>query len=791
MKAMLFLLPMALITTAISAQHTDRDIVISASSASLQQVLTLLREDYALRFSYNNEQVPLGKKLTLSPGTIKLSLLLKSICEQTGLEHHIAGDQIVLRAKPRPTATQLVQGCITDAATGQPIPYVSIALQDMPNGTLSNEAGLFALTLRAQHMPATLVFSCIGYKSQKIALSSPVAENLTIHLEPETVHLAAVEVHAKTGLSILEEALARMRENYDTGAVRYTLFVRDLTLANGEPIGASEAVHEAYRGTTHQASARQTSLVKGRRDKDHATYQRILSTFPRWTGFDLWVDLDLIFKSDLALPRDDDSFLSKKFLQQHDFELLGTSRLNNRDVYVIAFDQKDRFKNRSLYTGKLYVDLETLAFVRIASGLSPKGIRQARFFGTTRAMALIFGYPECRIGNITTITDYTPINDKWHIRAIHVDLTFTVAKTRKALDLDLNLKGDLIVTDMELANPKPLETEPTMTADDFRYRLYSYDSTFWNSYTTIATDRQTEEAFATIAAKNKRSPFDPAFWKRYQPYKSNPSLLKPADSAQATQALADTTSSAPAKTPAAKPHYATLTQTHHTKHFILAHTPADSLSATTLGHLLEDNYARVLGDFNMTALPEPVLAEIYPSIDDYHFAIGKPAAPPSDAGMATSNTTFKMVSPRNPGPYHTTTSLMRGAIHEFAHCVHYCFVATLNDKDQHELALHAESPWLFEALACYEAGQFYEPTRFAYLADGHYPTLRELNEVDANGNIYDVGFVLIDYIIKTFGKEALLKLVRSNSNTVQAFGQTEAGFERGFYQYLKQKYFIK
>jgi hypothetical protein len=772
-----------LIPVAASAQPTDRDIALPFPSASLQEMLAYLNTSYALKFSYNNEQIPLQQKLTLTPGTTRLNQLLQIICEQTNLEYRITGDQIVLRAKTRPSNV-VVQGSVIDAAN-RPLAYVSITLQGGPKGTITNDAGMFSMAIDHKDAPITLLFSCIGYKSERITISLPISEKLRVYLEPETIQLAAVEVHAKTGLSILSEALARIDQNYDTGAISYTLFVRDLTESNGDPIGVSEAVHQAYRGTG-PTPARQLSFVKGRRDKDYAAYQKILSTFPRWTGFDLWTDLDLIFKNDLAMPREEESFLSKKYLQQHDFELLGISRLHDRDVYVIEFNQKDRYKNKSLYTGKLFIDTETLAFVRIESGLSPKGIKHSRFFGTTRAMAIIFGYAECRIQDIKTAIDYTPLHNKWYIRAMNIDVSFIVAKTSKALALDMHLKGDIIVTDMELANPKPLPADAVMDRYDSRNRLYLYDNAFWNGYTTIATDHQIDEAFATIAGKNRRTTFDANFWRRFEPYKSKPALMPRVDSLAPTHT--DHTESKAASIATGKARHAVLTQTYYTTHFVLAHTAADSLTAIRIGQLLEDHYARILRDFDLNTLPEPVLAEIYPSIEDYHFAIGKNNAPPSDAGMATGNTTFKLVSPRNPGTYHTTASLELAAIHEFAHCVHYCFVASLDTDTHNNLTQQTDSPWLFEALASYEAGQFYNPTRFAYLKEGHHPTLQELNDVDANGKIYDLGFVLIEYIIKSSGKEKLLNLIRHNGNVAQTLNKTEAEFEKDFYQYIQQTY---
>src|SRR5690606_17021703 len=107
--------------------------------------------------------------------------------------------------------------------------------------------------------------------------------------------------------------------------------------------------------------------------------------------------------------------------------------------------------------------------------------------------------------------------------------------------------------------------------------------------------------------------------------------------------------------------------------------------------------------------------------------------------MAVSEDRFKMVSPSRPGSYHTHTAILKAAVHEFAHCVHYQFMSHLTEGEKREISDNDEAPWLFEAMACYAGGQFYAPDRFEYLKKGNYPTLDELNSVEYGEKIYDVG----------------------------------------------------
>jgi hypothetical protein len=93
-----------------------------------------------------------------------------------------------------------------------------------------------------------------------------------------------------------------------------------------------------------------------------------------------------------------------------------------------------------------------------------------------------------------------------------------------------------------------------------------------------------------------------------------------------------------------------------------------------------------------------------------------------------------------------------------------------------------------QAIACYEAGQYYEPHRFEYLVRGHYPSLQELNKVNENGKIYDLGYLLIDFIRNTWGKKAVINIIKQNGDIQRALSLSEAEFETQFYAYLIKEY---
>ena len=797
MKSILKLLIILLVSyDTVSGQDLEKKVSISYTDASLEIVLAELSRRYELKFSYSKDLVELTKKITLVIERGSIRQVLEGISDQADIQYQLIGHQIVLKRKSKPDEMIQVKGKVIDNATNVPLAFASVRLDRAPLGTATNTAGEFIFNIPREHLDEKITISFVGYKSYHFSIPDKKME-MVVPLEEDLKELNTVVVTSKTGLSILEEAISRIKQNYDTGAVIYSYFIKDVGRQNDEAIGASETLYQAYRGASTIPQIKQIKPVMGRRAKDFSSLQKILGTFIRWTGFELGVDLDIIFFADLSTQRKDDEFPSPKFLRQHQFELLGTSVLDDKEVYVITFDQKDLYRNKSLYKGKLYIDTETLAFTRIETELSPKGIGRAKFFGTSKAIALLFGYSKCAVLAERSITNYKILNGKWYVSSVEIFWEAGLAKPKSDFFSELNVQSELVVTNIQTNDIKPFNSSEILTSKDRRDWNYMYTLDFWEGYNAIPTDRDLADAFQFIQRRNQTSGFDKNFWKRYQPYKSNPALLT-RDSALCLQTPGTIINDQTKLSSLSKdtgnrlfePKYPPLSRTLSTDHFVFHYVSQDSSSAQEISVVLENNYERVLSDFGLKGLNDPIHVEIYPNIENYHFAIGNPEAPDSDAGMAVDNSVFKMVSPGNPGSYHTRGSMLKAAVHEFAHCVHYNFIERLEDEEQTKIGNEKEAPWLFEALACYEANQFYNPAKFEYLTNGDYPSIQELNEVEQNGKIYDIGFVLIQFIQVIWGKEGVLNLVRQNGNIAAAFAINETEFEKQFFAYLKKEYML-
>ena len=107
-----------------------------------------------------------------------------------------------------------VKGKITDQA-GEPLPFVSIYIENTYIGTTSNEKGFYELNVQNQEQ-VKLVFQYLGYKTQKHVLNlTKLPLNFDVSLEEENYNLNEVVLNSKDNPAnaIIRSAIANRKKN--------------------------------------------------------------------------------------------------------------------------------------------------------------------------------------------------------------------------------------------------------------------------------------------------------------------------------------------------------------------------------------------------------------------------------------------------------------------------------------------------------------------------------------------------------------------------------------------------
>lgn len=220
-------------------------------------------------------------------------------------------------------------------------------------------------------------------------------------------------------------------------------------------------------------------------------------------------------------------------------------------------------------------------------------------------------------------------------------------------------------------------------------------------------------------------------------------------------------------------------QSKETARFVVHYPKGHDAAAGNVLQVLEENYERIVENLQ-PAHHKPYSVRLYPDLKQFHRSINQPSSPSWVVGTAWGDSEIRMVSPRNPGPVHSYSSLIQVAVHEFTHCVTMRLAGGKSNPQSYI--------WLWESIALYEAGQFRNPSSIAYMRDGSYPKFLDVRNQVQNPEIYDMGYTVMEYLVETFGYETVRQLVQKGGSVQAALGLTDAEFYSEWYAFVRGKY---
>ncbi|RPJ70152.1 MAG: hypothetical protein EHM24_16440 [Acidobacteria bacterium] len=208
-----------------------------------------------------------------------------------------------------------------------------------------------------------------------------------------------------------------------------------------------------------------------------------------------------------------------------------------------------------------------------------------------------------------------------------------------------------------------------------------------------------------------------------------------------------------------------------TTHFRILTDGADASVLRAVADALEANYPRVTDELRSGDLPVVDVwvwqneAAYYADMQRYLGTVYQ-----GSAGWVRGARGISVLVVSNT-PLH--------AVHEFVHVVSLAVNPTFANNPR----------WLWETVALYENGQFVDPARLEYLQAGRFPTLADLTADYSTGRqVYEVGYVLGEFIVATWGMNGLLELIRANGALERVFQLTTGQFEQRFYAWLRARY---
>jgi len=212
-----------------------------------------------------------------------------------------------------------------------------------------------------------------------------------------------------------------------------------------------------------------------------------------------------------------------------------------------------------------------------------------------------------------------------------------------------------------------------------------------------------------------------------------------------------------------------------TAHFEVRADRASSDLLTHVAEQLEAHYARIISDLRVDSLATTSVW-VWQDSDSFYadMATRGPVYYGAGGYVVNGHTVSLLVVPAA-----SAAEFAREAVHEFAHIVSMAVNASIPNNPR----------WLWETVAQYESGSFVAPTTLEYMRAGRYPSIADLDAAwNTSSQVYQVGYVLGEYIVARWGQDGLVRLILLNGDVPGALGVATAELESGWRAFLHEKY---
>jgi len=280
-----------------------------------------------------------------------------------------------------------VSGSVTDAATGQPIPFANVVFTGTMVGTLTDTLGRFSLG--TDRRVETMSVMLIGYHPEVLPITNGTNEVIDVQLVPQAYELSLFEVRPgeNPAFAVLRKTIAnkplntpdrlehyaftayhqvRFDINNFTDDIKRNVLLRPFDYIWNDarttedsvrylPIVLTESIEEHHYRRSPPAHR---EVVKGRRAVKFFRAPRIMEFVE-----DMYVDPDLYANHVVILDKSFPSPLNEHYRRNYKFLLLDSGVVvNERPCYRISF--KPKGSADVAFTGEVFIDSATYALVR-------------------------------------------------------------------------------------------------------------------------------------------------------------------------------------------------------------------------------------------------------------------------------------------------------------------------------------------------------------------------------------------------------------------------------------------
>jgi len=480
-----------------------REIQLPKTKETTYELLNRITEITGFFFVYDGDVVNSDKKVNFPGGqhTVRQSIYL--ITKDSNIQIKIIDRHILLYKEEMPSTAaakplqeisenpdfRIAKAIVKDAQTKEPIPDVSVSIEETGIGTITNPSGELMLKIPLPDTIQNIQISHVGYNQQIIPVELFLNNSIDIYMETKIVPLKDVIVGIVNPQKIIREMLNNRPINYQSEPVYFTNFYREGVEKKNTIVSLTEAVFQVYKTGFESPVEDQVRLLKMRKISNESETDSIILKMR--AGIDASLRLDII----KHLP----DFLDLNNENPYNYSKIDMTVTDSSLAHVIAFEQKPGI-SEPLYKGELYIDADNSALLVAHFEIDPRYITKA----TDRFVLKKSKDVDIKPENADYSVYYKYWNGKYYLSHIRGDLTFRVKRTKAFFQPSKSIHTffEMAVCKIDTVDVKKFpRKESISTHNVFSETKFQYDNRFWDNFNVILPEEKLNEAISRISLK--------------------------------------------------------------------------------------------------------------------------------------------------------------------------------------------------------------------------------------------------------------------------------------------------
>lgn len=388
-------------------------------------------------------------------------------------------------------ATIAINGRVIADDSGKPLEYASVTINNTNISTVTNQDGFFSLRIPFSAQNYKLKVQHLGYNNLTLPLITLIGkDNNLLRLTAGSISLDEIEIVSGDGTLLVKEALRSVPKNYPTSPNMMVAFYREGIKKGSNYLSLVETVLDVYKASYKSFNQDQARIYIGRKATDINPKDTIFLKFQGGINDALMVDIAK--NPEIVFGEEGEGYI---------FTIESVISIDDRPHYVISFSPFTRIED-ILFRGKIFLDVESLAFKRMEFNMNVEGRKEAAAIFIKRKPSLMRVTAE----SAKYVVDYVEQNGKWYFNYSSTEVQFKVRWKRSFFGLfasTYTILSEMAITDRYEDDVQKFPRKERIRSTDVIAEKVEYfqNPDFWGDYTVIEPDKEIANAIKRLSGK--------------------------------------------------------------------------------------------------------------------------------------------------------------------------------------------------------------------------------------------------------------------------------------------------